>query len=104
MPENDERDESPDMPSRASDKGWSLWGLVRAGWNAKEDASITIQPGQGISMIFNLSNNIETYIKSDIIKYNFVLIRISAAVRLCTSSKFGTKLSIYSSSTYNILE
>ncbi|XP_053992213.1 phospholipase DDHD1-like isoform X1 [Hylaeus volcanicus] len=47
--ENDERDESPDISSRASDKGWSLWGLVRAGWNAKEDASIPLQPGQELA-------------------------------------------------------
>ncbi|XP_033327758.2 phospholipase DDHD1 isoform X1 [Megalopta genalis] len=47
--ETDERDESPDMSNRTSDKGWSLWGLVRAGWNAKEDASIPIQPGQELA-------------------------------------------------------
>lgn len=45
--ETDERDEIPDMSTRTTDKGWSLWGLVRAGWNAKEDSSAPIQPGQG---------------------------------------------------------
>ncbi|XP_014219125.1 phospholipase DDHD1-like [Copidosoma floridanum] len=45
-------DSSPvDTPSRTVDKGWSLWGLVRAGWNAKEGSSPTpenpiIQPDQ----------------------------------------------------------
>ncbi|XP_076231435.1 phospholipase DDHD1 isoform X3 [Calliopsis andreniformis] len=48
-PETDERDESPDMSTRAVDKGWSLWGLVRAGWNAKEDASTPLQPGQELA-------------------------------------------------------
>ncbi|XP_031843425.1 phospholipase DDHD1 isoform X2 [Nomia melanderi] len=47
--ETDEREESPDMSNRTSDKGWSLWGLVRAGWNAKEDASTPLQPGQELS-------------------------------------------------------
>ncbi|XP_076641510.1 phospholipase DDHD1 isoform X2 [Halictus rubicundus] len=47
--ETDEREENPDMSNRTSDKGWSLWGLVRAGWNAKEDASTPIQPGQELS-------------------------------------------------------
>ncbi|KAK0181259.1 hypothetical protein PV327_003557 [Microctonus hyperodae] len=39
--DNDEREtESPtDTPNRTADKGWSLWGLVRAGWNAKEGPS-----------------------------------------------------------------
>lgn len=46
-------DSSPvDTPSRTADKGWSLWGLVRAGWNAKEGSSPTpenpiILPEQG---------------------------------------------------------
>lgn len=43
------------MSNRAPDKGWSLWGLVRAGWNVKKDVSAPIQPGQGknITLIFN---------------------------------------------------
>ncbi|XP_043278278.1 phospholipase DDHD1-like isoform X2 [Venturia canescens] len=44
-PDNEEveRDEtSPcDTPNRNVDKGWSLWGLVRAGWTAKEGSSPT---------------------------------------------------------------
>lgn len=42
------------MSNRAPDKGWSLWGLVRAGWNVKKDVSAPIQPGQGknITLIF----------------------------------------------------
>ncbi|KZC04611.1 PREDICTED: phospholipase DDHD1-like [Dufourea novaeangliae] len=47
--ETDERAESPDMSNRTVDKGWSLWGLVRAGWNAKEDASTPLQPGQELT-------------------------------------------------------
>lgn len=49
-------DESPsDTPNRNVDKGWSLWGLVRAGWTAKEGASSPtpdsnpIRPDQGNS-------------------------------------------------------
>ncbi|XP_058790056.1 phospholipase DDHD1-like isoform X2 [Phymastichus coffea] len=54
--DNDERDDlSPtDTPSKTADRGWSLWGLVRAGWNAKEDTSPTpdnppIQPEQELA-------------------------------------------------------
>ena len=48
--ENDEREEVPvDISNRAVDKGWSLWGLVRAGWNAKEGVSSPIQPGQELA-------------------------------------------------------
>lgn len=51
--ENDERDECPgDVANRSSDKGWSLWGLVRAGWNVKEGApesSPPIRPDQELS-------------------------------------------------------
>lgn len=54
MTENDEREEVPvDISNRAVDKGWSLWGLVRAGWNAKEGVSSPIQPGQGKNTSFN---------------------------------------------------
>lgn len=50
---DDKDDSSPvDTPNRNADRGWSLWGLVRAGWNAKEGTSPTpdnppIQPDQG---------------------------------------------------------
>lgn len=39
--DNEEREvESPtDTPTRGGDKGWSLWGLVRGGWNNKEGGS-----------------------------------------------------------------
>jgi len=51
------------MPNRA-EKGWSLWDLVRGGWNIKEgpssptpESNPPIRPGQGknlyISRIFN---------------------------------------------------
>lgn len=33
-----------DTPNRNVDKGWSLWGLVRAGWTAKEGSSPTPPP------------------------------------------------------------
>lgn len=54
--ETDEREDSPvDVSSRNTEKGWSLWGLVRAGWNVKEgsssptpDSNPPIRPGQGI--------------------------------------------------------
>ncbi|XP_024936658.1 phospholipase DDHD1 isoform X2 [Cephus cinctus] len=37
---NDGGDDSPiDLPNRNADKGWSLWGLVRAGWNGKDGAT-----------------------------------------------------------------
>ncbi|XP_046741833.1 phospholipase DDHD1-like isoform X1 [Diprion similis] len=40
--ESDERDESPgDAPSRNAEKGWSLWGLVRGGWSAKDGTSLS---------------------------------------------------------------
>lgn len=55
--DNDEReDNSVDISNRTPDKGWSLWGLVRAGWNVKEGVSTPIQPGQGndIILIFYL--------------------------------------------------
>ncbi|XP_068988288.1 phospholipase DDHD1-like isoform X1 [Bombus flavifrons] len=48
--DNDEKEEnSVDMSNRAPDKGWSLWGLVRAGWNVKKDVSAPIQPGQELT-------------------------------------------------------
>lgn len=54
--ETDEREDSPvDVSNRNTEKGWSLWGLVRAGWNVKEgsssptpDSNPPIRPGQGI--------------------------------------------------------
>lgn len=60
--DTDEREDlSPaDTPSKSADRGWSLWGLVRAGWNAKEDTSPTpdnppIQPEQGNTNLKNYS-------------------------------------------------
>lgn len=51
--ENDDRDEnSVDIPNPTPDRGWSLWGLVRAGWNVKEDISTSIQPDQGKNNMF----------------------------------------------------
>ncbi|XP_016843553.1 phospholipase DDHD1 isoform X2 [Nasonia vitripennis] len=54
--DTDEKDDSSpvDTPNRNADRGWSLWGLVRAGWNAKEGTSPTpdnppIQPDQELS-------------------------------------------------------
>lgn len=48
--DNDEReDNSVDISNRTPDKGWSLWGLVRAGWNVKEGVSTPIQPGQELT-------------------------------------------------------
>ncbi|XP_076749269.1 phospholipase DDHD1 isoform X2 [Xylocopa sonorina] len=48
--DNDERDEnSVDISNRTSDKGWSLWGLVRAGWNVKEGVPTALQPGQELT-------------------------------------------------------
>ncbi|KAJ8674260.1 hypothetical protein QAD02_005522 [Eretmocerus hayati] len=53
--DTDEKDDSPaDTPSKNADRGWSLWGLVRAGWNAKEETSPTpdvppIQPDQELA-------------------------------------------------------
>ncbi|KAK2581696.1 hypothetical protein KPH14_002183 [Odynerus spinipes] len=56
-PETDEREDSPvDGSNRNTEKGWSLWGLVRAGWNVKEGASSPtpdsnppIRPGQELT-------------------------------------------------------
>ncbi|CAK9810627.1 Phospholipase DDHD1 [Anthophora quadrimaculata] len=48
--ENDERDDNPvDISNRTTDKGWSLWGLVRAGWNVKEGIPTPLQPGQELA-------------------------------------------------------
>jgi len=53
--ENDDKDDSPmDLPNRNAEKGWSLWDLVRGGWNVREgpssptpDSNPPIRPGQG---------------------------------------------------------
>ncbi|XP_026668431.1 phospholipase DDHD1-like [Ceratina calcarata] len=48
--DTDERDENPvDISNRTPDKGWSLWGLVRAGWNVKEGVPTSIQPDQELT-------------------------------------------------------
>ncbi|KAK9300164.1 hypothetical protein QLX08_007080 [Tetragonisca angustula] len=48
--DNDEKEEnSVDMSNRTPDKGWSLWGLVRAGWNVKKGVPTPIQPGQELT-------------------------------------------------------
>ncbi|KAG7204893.1 hypothetical protein KM043_005291 [Ampulex compressa] len=55
--DNDERDDVPvDAPHQNVDKGWSLWGLVRSGWNVKEgpssptpDSNPPIRPGQELT-------------------------------------------------------
>jgi len=43
-----------DLPNRNAEKGWSLWDLVRGGWNVREgpssptpDSNPPIRPGQG---------------------------------------------------------
>ncbi|XP_034942772.1 phospholipase DDHD1-like [Chelonus insularis] len=39
-PENEEKEaESPTDTANRNEKGWSLWGLVRGGWNTKEGPS-----------------------------------------------------------------
>ncbi|XP_043516714.1 phospholipase DDHD1-like isoform X2 [Frieseomelitta varia] len=48
--DNDEKEEnSVDMSNRTPDKGWSLWGLVRAGWNVKKGVPTPIQPDQELT-------------------------------------------------------
>ncbi|XP_014484947.1 PREDICTED: phospholipase DDHD1-like [Dinoponera quadriceps] len=38
--ETDDKDDSPvGTPNRSAEKGWSLWDLVRGGWNVKEGPS-----------------------------------------------------------------
>lgn len=54
--DNDEKEEnSVDMSNRTPDKGWSLWGLVRAGWNVKKGVPTPIQPDQGNDIILSFS-------------------------------------------------
>lgn len=43
------------MSNRTPDKGWSLWGLVRAGWNVKKGVPTPIQPGQGKDIILSFN-------------------------------------------------
>lgn len=54
--ENDDKDDSPvdSPPNRNAEKGWSLWDLVRGGWNVREgpssptpDSNPPIRPDQG---------------------------------------------------------
>ncbi|CAD1480945.1 unnamed protein product, partial [Heterotrigona itama] len=48
--DNDEKEEnSVDISNRTPDKGWSLWGLVRAGWNIKKGVPTPIQPDQELT-------------------------------------------------------
>ncbi|KAH0954763.1 hypothetical protein HN011_008314 [Eciton burchellii] len=55
--ENDDKDDSPgDTPNRNAEKGWSLWDLVRGGWNVREgpssptpDSNPPIRPGQELA-------------------------------------------------------
>ncbi|XP_011139181.1 phospholipase DDHD1 [Harpegnathos saltator] len=55
--ETDDKDDSPvDTPNRSAEKGWSLWDLVRGGWNAREgpssptpDSNPPIRPGQELA-------------------------------------------------------
>ncbi|KOX67921.1 Phospholipase DDHD1, partial [Melipona quadrifasciata] len=48
--DNDEKEEnSVDISNRTPDKGWSLWGLVRAGWNVKKGVPTPIQPDQELT-------------------------------------------------------
>lgn len=56
LTENDDKDDSPvdSPPNRNVEKGWSLWDLVRGGWNVREgpssptpDSNPPIRPGQG---------------------------------------------------------
>ncbi|XP_032691103.1 phospholipase DDHD1-like isoform X2 [Odontomachus brunneus] len=55
--EADDKDESPvDTPNRSAEKSWSLWDLVRGGWNVKEgpssptpDSNPPIRPGQELA-------------------------------------------------------
>ncbi|XP_067214663.1 phospholipase DDHD1-like isoform X2 [Linepithema humile] len=54
--ETDDKDDSPtDIPNRA-EKGWSLWDLVRGGWNVREgpssptpESNPPIRPGQELT-------------------------------------------------------
>ncbi|KYN08226.1 Phospholipase DDHD1 [Cyphomyrmex costatus] len=56
--ENDDKDDSSmdSPPNRNAEKGWSLWDLVRGGWNTREgpssptpDSNISIRPGQELA-------------------------------------------------------
>ncbi|XP_011690189.1 PREDICTED: phospholipase DDHD1-like isoform X3 [Wasmannia auropunctata] len=56
--ENDDKDDSPvdSPPNRNAEKGWSLWDLVRGGWNVREgpssptpDSNPPIRPGQELA-------------------------------------------------------
>lgn len=54
--EGDDKDDSPvDTPNRNTEKGWSLWDLVRGGWAVKEgpssptDSNPPIRPGQELA-------------------------------------------------------
>ncbi|KAL0106457.1 hypothetical protein PUN28_016282 [Cardiocondyla obscurior] len=55
--ENDDKDDSPvDSPPNRAEKGWSLWDLVRGGWNVREgpssptpDSNPPIRPGQELA-------------------------------------------------------
>uniref|UniRef100_A0A0C9RME8 DDHD1_3 protein n=1 Tax=Fopius arisanus TaxID=64838 RepID=A0A0C9RME8_9HYME len=44
--DNDEREtESPtETPNRSVERGWSFWGLVRAGWNTREVDTTDVNP------------------------------------------------------------
>ncbi|XP_020282078.1 phospholipase DDHD1-like [Pseudomyrmex gracilis] len=55
--DKDDKDDSPtDAPNRNAEKGWSLWDLVRSGWNAREgpssptpESNPPIRPGQELA-------------------------------------------------------
>ncbi|XP_071637489.1 phospholipase DDHD1 isoform X2 [Temnothorax longispinosus] len=56
--ETDDKDDSPvdSPPNRNAEKGWSLWDLVRGGWNVREgpssptpDSNPPIRPGQELA-------------------------------------------------------
>lgn len=63
--EGDDKDDSPvDTPNRNTEKGWSLWDLVRGGWAVKEgpssptDSNPPIRPGQGTHVSRLQFNNV----------------------------------------------
>ncbi|XP_039302029.1 phospholipase DDHD1 isoform X2 [Solenopsis invicta] len=58
LPDTDDKDDSlvGSPPNRNADKGWSLWGLVRGGWNVREgpssptpDSNPSIRPDQELA-------------------------------------------------------
>lgn len=90
--DNDEReDNSVDISNRTPDKGWSLWGLVRAGWNVKEGVSTPIQPGQGkdIILIFNLVVKYKLHNKIYNVKYFSLLLELTQRLDYVLRASLG---------------